>query len=78
MIDFKREWKHLYQPSSKEFEIVDVPSMIFTMIDGRGDPNTAQEYGEALETLYAVAYKIKFMSKRELGRDYVVPLPVNS
>ncbi|HEY42934.1 MAG TPA: hypothetical protein G4O11_03020 [Anaerolineae bacterium] len=72
-IDFKREWKHLYQPSSKDFEIVDVPSMNFTMIDGQGDPNTAQEYQEALETLYAVAYKLKFMSKRELGRDYVVP-----
>lgn len=71
--DFKKEWKHLYQPSSKEFEIVGVPPMNFLMIDGQGDPNTAQEYGEALEALYAVAYKIKFMSKKELGKDYVVP-----
>jgi hypothetical protein len=71
--DFKKEWKHLYKPSSKEFEIVDVPPMNFLMIDGQGDPNTAQEYQEALEALYAVAYKIKFMSKKELGKDYVVP-----
>lgn len=71
--DFKKEWKHLYKPSSKDFEIVDVPPMNFLMIDGQGDPNTAQEYQEALETLYAVAYKIKFMSKKELGVDYVVP-----
>lgn len=71
--DFKKEWKHLYKPSSKEFEIVDVPPMNFSMIDGQGDPNTAQEYQEALEALYAVAYKIKFMSKKELGKDYVVP-----
>lgn len=72
-IDFKKEWKHLYKPSSKEFEILDVPPMNFLMIDGQGDPNTAQEYQEALEALYAVAYKIKFMSKKGLGKDYVVP-----
>ena len=72
-INFKKEWKHLYKPSSKEFEIVDVPPMNFLMIDGQGDPNTAKEYQEALEALYAVAFKIKFMSKKELGRDYVVP-----
>jgi hypothetical protein len=72
-IDFKKEWKHLYKPSFKEFEIVDVPPMNFLMIDGQGDPNTAQEYQEALEALYAVAYKIKFSSKKELGKDYVVP-----
>jgi hypothetical protein len=71
--DFKSEWRHLYQPSAEEFEIVDVPPMRFLMIEGQGDPNTAQEYGEALEVLYAVAYKIKFMSKKELGKDYVVP-----
>jgi len=72
-IDFKKELKHLYQPSAKEFVVVDVPPMKFLMIDGHGDPNTAQEYQDALEALYAVSYKLKFMSKKELGKDYVVP-----
>jgi hypothetical protein len=72
-IDFKRELKHLYRPSAKKFEVVDVPPMNFLMIDGHGDPNTAQEYQEAVEALYAVAYKLKFVSKKELGKDYVVP-----
>jgi hypothetical protein len=71
--DFKKELKHLYQPSAKEFVVVDVPPMSFLMIDGHGDPNTAQEYADAVETLYAVAYALKFMSKREKGMDYVVP-----
>jgi hypothetical protein len=43
------------------------------MIDGHGDPNTAQEYADAVEALYAVAYALKFMSKKEKGMDYVVP-----
>jgi hypothetical protein len=72
-IDFKKELKHLYRPSPKEFVVVDVPPMKFLMIDGHGDPNTAQEYQDAVEALYAVAYKLKFTSKKELGKDYVVP-----
>jgi hypothetical protein len=71
--DFKKELKHLYNPSKKDFSVVDVPPMQFLMIDGHGDPNTAQEYQDAVEALYAVAYKLKFMSKKEQGMDYVVP-----
>lgn len=71
-IDFKKEWKFLYQPSKEDFEVVDVPQMSFLKVDGHGDPNTAPEYTQAVEALYAVAYKIKFFSKKN-GRDYVVP-----
>jgi hypothetical protein len=52
---------------------VDVPDMHYLMIDGHGDPNTSPGYAEALKALYPVAYKLKFASKRDLGRDYVVP-----
>ncbi len=71
--DFKKEWKHLYRPSAKEFVVVDVLPMNFLMIDGHGDPNTAQEYQDAVEALYGVAYALKFMSKKEKGMDYIVP-----
>jgi hypothetical protein len=43
------------------------------MIDGHGDPNSEPAYLHALEALYAVAYRIKFLSKKEMGSDYVVP-----
>ena len=72
-VDFKKELKHFYQPSAKTFQVVDVPPMNFLMIDGHGDPNTAQEYQDALEALYGVAYKLKFMSKKGEGVDYIVP-----
>jgi hypothetical protein len=71
-VDFKKELKHLYQPPAKDFVVVEVPPMRFLMIDGHGDPNTAPEYQEALEALYGVAYKLKFLSKKQLGKDYVV------
>jgi hypothetical protein len=72
-IDFKKELKHSYQPSAKKFAVVDVTPMQFLMIDGHGDPNTAQEYQDAVEALFGVAYALKFMSKKELEKDYVVP-----
>jgi hypothetical protein len=71
-VDFKKTYKELYAPP-KEFVVVDVPEMQFLMVDGHGDPNVAQGYQDALEALYAVAYKIKFASKKQLARDYVVP-----
>lgn len=71
-IDFRREFKDLYAPSSKDFSIVDVPSMRFLMVDGQGDPNSAESYREAVEAVYAVSYVLKFASKKELDKDYVV------
>ena len=75
-IDFKKEFKHLYSPSSGEVMIVDVSEMSFIMVDGAGDPNTAQEYKDAVEALYAVSYAIKFIIKKgEVAIDYgVMPL----
>ncbi len=71
-VDFKKEWPHLYNPSSKGFSETEAPEMQFLMADGHGDPNTAQIYKDVVEALYAVAYKLKFMSKKQLSKDYVV------
>lgn len=71
-IDFKKTLNS-YRAKPGEFRIVDVPRMQYLMIDGHGDPNSSPAYAEALSALYPVAYKVKFASKRDLGRDYVVP-----
>jgi hypothetical protein len=74
-VDIRKELKSLYNPSIRQVELVDVPSMTFLMIDGSGDPNTAKEYQEAIEALYSLAYAIKFTVKKELEIDYgVMPL----
>jgi hypothetical protein len=61
-----------YKSKHGKFEIINVPKMQYLMIDGYGDPNTSQEYFDAIKALYPVAYKIKFASKLELKKDYVV------
>jgi hypothetical protein len=72
-IDFKKAQKHLYRPSAKEFEVVEVPPTQYLMVDGHGIPGVEQEHKDAVEALYAVSYKVKFASKKELEKDYVVP-----
>ncbi len=71
-VDFKKTLKEFYAPP-KQFVVVDVPEMQFLMADGHGDPNTAQAYQDVVEALYAVAYKLKFSSKKACDKDYVVP-----
>lgn len=75
-IDLKKELKHLYQPSAKEVVRVEVPTMNYLMVDGEGDPNTSQEYADAVEALFSVSYAVKFMVKKgPLAIDYgVMPL----
>lgn len=60
-----------YQAKSGEFRILDVPPLQYLMVDGAGDPNT-EVFARAVEALFPVAYKLKFASKQQLGRDYVV------
>ncbi len=74
--DYKKEYKDLYMPKTKP-SIIEVPEMIFIMVDGKGNPNTCEEYKNAMEVLYGLSYSIK-MSKMNGTQpkgyfEYVVP-----
>jgi hypothetical protein len=74
-LDLKTDLKHFYTPPVREVVIVEIPAMNFLMLDGKGDPNTAQEYKDAIEAMYTVAYITKFLLKKEAAIDYpVMPL----
>lgn len=71
-IDFKKSLKDLYNPTAKTFTVIDVPTMQFVKVNGKGRP-AGDAYMDAVAWLYAVSYPIKFASKVDLGRDHVVP-----
>lgn len=74
-VDYKKRLKDFYQAKVNKPVVVQVPKMNFIMIDGKGDPNTSKEYIDAIQTLYPVAYTIKFTSKLGYGKDFgVMPL----
>ena len=70
-VDFKKSHDS-YRARRGEFRVIEVPATRYLMVDGHGDPNS-KDYADALAALYPVAFKLKFTSKRDLDRDYVVP-----
>ena len=71
--DFKKAFKKLYTGQINRFDILDVPPIPYLMIDGIGDPGSSKAYGQAVSALHGLSYGLKFHSKIELGKDYVVP-----
>lgn len=67
-LDLKKQFKHLYQPSAKKIEVVQVPSLQFAMIDGAiekgSEPGKSPSFADATQTLYGLSYTLKFMLKK--------------
>jgi hypothetical protein len=67
-LDLKKQFKHLYAPSAKTIEIVQVPRLQFAMIDGAiekgSEPGTSPSFAEATQALYGISYTLKFMLKK--------------
>ena len=73
-IDYKKEFSDLYKASAKKPHIVDVQEMNFLMVDGLGDPNSSQDFSNAIEALYSLSYTLKFAIKMgPTAVDYGVP-----
>jgi hypothetical protein len=70
-IDLKKTLKPYYDAKPAPV-FIDIPAMNFIMIDGNGNPNTSPQYATAVQSLYAVAYTLKFQVKKELQIDYPV------
>ncbi|HNT30300.1 MAG TPA: GyrI-like domain-containing protein, partial [bacterium] len=75
-LDYKKSQKAYYAPKADP-EIITIPPMQFLMIDGKRYPGEDNaDYKAAIEVLYAVSYKLKFLLKDQPPAgytDYVVP-----
>jgi hypothetical protein len=77
-LDLKKELKHLYAPSAKEVQVVEVPELSFVMIDlkieAEETPAESLAFQQAMGAMYGLSYTLKFMSKRrqEEPIDYTV------
>jgi hypothetical protein len=66
-LDLRKELRHLYNPSAKIVDVVNVPKFNFLMLDGKIGPDetieTSQEFQNAIQALYGASYTLKFTSK---------------
>ncbi len=75
--DYKKEYKEFYMPK-KAPSIVEIPSMNYIAVRGKGDPNDENgDYKKAIGLLYTIAFTIKMSKKGDHQIDgyfdYVVP-----
>ncbi len=68
VLDLKKDLRHLYLPSAKKVELIQVPPLQFAMIDGaieKGqEPGKSPGFQEATQAMYGIAYTLKFMMKK--------------
>ncbi len=73
-LDLRKEMHEYCQPPVGEVVVIRVPKMRFIVVDGKGAPESASFPG-AIQTMYGMAFTIKFKAKKALGKDYpVMPL----
>jgi hypothetical protein len=77
-LDLRKKWKHLYHPSARKIEVVDVPELSFLIVDGRIEkgksPSTSTSFLEAVQALFGASYTLKFQSK--LRKPDAIDYPV--
>lgn len=61
--EWKKHEKNSYLPKNKP-ELITIPSYNFFTIAGKGNPNTSEEFSEAVGILYTLSYGIKMMPKK--------------
>lgn len=75
--DYKKQFRELYTAHTTVPKVLTVPPLQYLAIDGAGDPNSSKAYADAIQTLYPIAYTIKFICKLEHDHDFSV-LPFES
>lgn len=68
ILDLKKQYKGLYQPSAKKPVLVQVPNLQFATIDGYiekgSEPGKSPMFAEATQALYSLSYTLKFTLKK--------------
>jgi hypothetical protein len=77
-VDLRTELKHLYQPRSGRFELVDVPELtylsIYGVIEPGHGPSDSPGFEVNLGALYGLAYTVKFGMKKRAVDPFEFPV----
>jgi len=64
-LDFKKKDKPLYSASTKVAKILDVPELLYLTVHGRGNPNSSEDFQNAVSALFSVSYGLRMSPKKD-------------
>lgn len=70
--DLRKRLEALYLPPAGDFTMIDVPEMLFVMLDGEGSPR-GERYALAIRWLFAVIQPMRKLAKQRMGKDFLEP-----
>jgi hypothetical protein len=71
-LDARKLLKDVYTATARP-KLVQVPPLMYFMVDGAGDPNLSPDFPLAVEMLYTLSYTLKFERKKtDPEQDYTV------
>ncbi|MDQ0662766.1 hypothetical protein QFZ35_001264 [Arthrobacter ulcerisalmonis] len=74
MSDLREDIAFLYKTRKGSVDFVDVPPLLFALVQGQGDPD-GPAFAEALQALFTVSYAAHFRLKKQSGEvTKVMPL----
>jgi len=77
-LDLKVDLRAFFRPSAKKPEVIEVPRFKFLMIDGAIEqdlaPGTSPFFQESMESIYGIAYTLKFMVKKRDNAPFDYPV----
>jgi hypothetical protein len=68
-VDGRKLFREFYAPPRRPV-IVDVPEFAFVMVDGQGEPESAESFQASIGALYGVVYTLKFLPKKRPELDW--------
>lgn len=68
--NYRKEYKHLFSPSDREAEIVQVPPFKYLSIDGQGNPEREKDFQEKIHTVYGLSYTLQMMMRMDKAAPF--------
>jgi hypothetical protein len=68
--DVRKLYRECYSAADRQYQMICVPPMQFLMVDGCGDPEGSEYFGQCVETIMSLAQELRSSNKRV---DFVMP-----
>jgi hypothetical protein len=68
--NYRKEYKHLFSPSEREAEVVQIPPFKYLVIEGQGNPGKKKDFPEKMHTVYGLSYTIQMMMRMDRAAPF--------